>query len=422
MTLIIRGGKIIDGTGGEAFTADVLVDNGRIERIGQMAEADYRKARVIDACDRTVIPGLIDTHVHMTWGETLNNPRRWNAFTVLTEKEAGFMTLAAKAARDVASGAYSARATLRAGFTTVRDVGMAAGYSDIVLREAVRNGFIRGPRILACGGGIAMTGGHGWDVGVKEVDGPDALRAQTRLQIKAGADVIKIFATAAGLALDDPGGPEFSIEEMRVVCEEAHQRGRRVAAHAVGTVGIKRAILAGVDTIEHGCLIDEECADLMVERGTFLISTLHPFDRQARHASNVGYPEYAATISEEIMRAYPQNLRMAVAKGVRVALGSDSGIPDLTPHGENAREIVLFHELVGESATSCIRRATALAAEALGIERVCGTIESGKQADIVVVDGDLEQDMSLLVADAGISAVIQQGELLVEGGRWMVDG
>lgn len=321
-----------------------------------------------------------------------------------------------KAGRDVASGAYSCRKTLCAGFTTVRDVGVSAGGSDIVLREAVRNGYLPGPRILACGGGIAMTGGHGWDAGVIEADGVDALRTVTRRQLKAGADVIKIFATRAGGG-EWSGGPEFSIEEMRVICDEARQRGKHVAAHAVGAEGIKRAVLAGVNTIEHGCLIDEEAAELMVEHDAWLISTLYPFDRQATRAKELGYSEHIVASSAEIMDVYPENLRMAARKGVKIALGSDCGIPDLTPHGENALEIVLYHRLVGVSAIEAIHMATGAAAEAIRFGDAIGTLEPGKYADVIVVDGDVEADLSILLDSGNIRHVYQSGSQSVENGR-----
>ncbi|MDA0991777.1 MAG: amidohydrolase family protein, partial [Verrucomicrobia bacterium] len=376
MTTVLKGGKIIDGTGAGAVMGDVVIDGDRIVSVGNTAPLDP-DARVVDVTGKTVLPGLVDPHVHITYGETLHEPRSWTAFSkVQTEQESGFFDLTAKAGRDVAAGAYACRRTLCAGFTTVRDVGVSAGGSDIVLREAIRNGFLPGPRILACGGGIAMTGGHGWNIGVIEADGVDALRTVTRRQLKAGADVIKIFATRAGGG-EWSGGPEFSIDEMRVICDEARQRGKHVAAHAVGAEGIKRAVLAGVNTIEHGCLIDEEAAEMMVEHGTWLISTLYPFERQATRAKQLGYPDHMGASSAKIMEVYPDNLRMAARKGVKIALGSDCGIPDLTPHGENALEIILYERLVGVSSVEAIHLATGAAAEAIRLGDDIGTLASG---------------------------------------------
>ncbi|SLN75580.1 metal-dependent hydrolase family protein [Oceanibacterium hippocampi] len=420
MTLILRGGKIIDGTGAAPFLGDLVITEDRISAVGPSAETPPG-ATVVDATGHTVLPGLIDPHVHITWGETITNPRSWTAFSTLTtEQEAGFLDVTSKAARQFAEGAYIGRETLRAGFTTVRDVGVAAGYSDVVLREAVKNGFLGGPRILASGGGIAMTGGHGWDLGVVEADGVEAVRLAARTQLKAGADVIKIFATRAGLAGEVPGGPEFSIEEMKVICDEVRQRGKHTAAHAVGAEGIKRAVLAGVDTIEHGCYIDEEAAELMAERGTWLISTLHPYDRQATRATALGYPPYAAARSAEIMEVYPRNLRMAIDRGVKTALGSDSGIPGLTPHGENAREIVLFSRLLGVSPVEAIHRATGAAAESIRIGGTVGTLVPGKLADVLMVRADLETDIEAVLDLDNIRYVIKEGATVIANGEWKI--
>lgn len=416
MSIVLKGGKIIDGTGKASFIGDVVLDNGRIVSAAPGA-SHSSDARVIDVSGHTVLPGLIDTHVHITYGETVVEPRSWTGFSkVMTEQEDGFLRMSAKAGRDVAAGSYACRRTLLAGFTTVRDVGVASGYSDIVLREAVKNGFMPGPRILACGGGIAITGGHGWNIGVVEADGVDALRVETRRQLKAGADVIKIFATRAGGG-EWSGGPEYSVDEMRVICEEAKQRGKHVAAHAVGAEGIRRAVLAGVDTIEHGCLIDEEGAEMMAERGTWLISTLYPFERQATRAKELGYPEHMGSSSADIMKVYPENLRMAARKGVNIALGSDCGIPDLTPHGENALEILLYAQLVGVPAVEALHRATGAAAQAIKLSHQIGTLEPGKLADIAVVRGDLEADLSLLLDHDNIRHVFQGGAHSVENGR-----
>jgi imidazolonepropionase-like amidohydrolase len=232
--------------------------------------------------------------------------------------------------------------------------------------------------------------------------------------------VIKILASRAGLSGEEPGGPEFTIEEMRVICDEARQRGKHTAAHAVGTEGIRRAVLAGVDTIEHGCLIDEECADLMVERGTVLVSTLHPYDRQAERATEIGYPPYAAARSREIMDVYPDRLRMALERGVNVVLGSDSGIPLLTPHGENAREVVLFSEMVGVSAIDAIHRATGAAADAMRVGADVGTVIPGKAADVVVVNGDLEANLRLLLDREAVCFVLKGGAMVIDDGRWTV--
>ena len=418
MGILIRGGSVIDGRGGHLPKGDVLIQGGRITRIESGLAASESDTKVIDAAGMTVLPGLIDCHVHITMGETLSNPKSWTAFAKFhSEQEAGFLAVSPKAARDVAVGAYNARLTLEAGFTTVRDLGAAAGHSDVVIREAIVNGFFAGPRILASGGGIAMTGGHGWNIGVEEADGPEEILKLVRRQLKVGADVIKFFATRAGSAREMPGGSEFTVGEMRVICEEARQRGKRTAAHAIGKQGIKNAILAGVDTIEHGCFVDDECIDLMLERGTALISTLLPYKRQAEQSAAQGYPGYVATRSVEIMEAYPRNLRRAWDRGVTIALGSDCGIPRLTPHGDNARELALFVDLVRVPSLDVIGLATRNGALALGISDSIGTLEPGKLADVLVVDGDPLREIGVLFDKTRLRYVLKEGEVVARDGK-----
>ena len=416
MSMLIRGGRIIDGNGGVLPKADIRIDGGRIAEIGPNLVA--AGAEVVDAAGMTVMPGLIDCHVHITMGETLSNPKSWTAFAKFqSEQEAGFLSASPKAARDVAAGSYNARLTLEAGFTTVRDLGTAAGHSDVVIREAIANGFFPGPRMLSSGGGIAMTGGHGWHLGVEEADGPEEIRKLVRRQHKVGADVIKIFATRAGSAREMPGESEFTVEEMRIICQEARQRGKRTAAHAISAQGIKNAVLAGVDTIEHGCMLDEAGVDLMLERGTMLTSTLLPYKRQAEEAYQRGYPEYVATQSVAIMKQYPANLRRAWEKGLKIALGSDCGIPTLTPHGDNARELALFVDLVGVSPLEAIGLATKNGAEALGIADLTGTLVPGKLADILVVDGDPSREIGVLLDKGNLRYVLKAGQIAVRGGK-----
>ena len=257
-----------------------------------------------------------------------------------------------------------------------------------------------------------MTGGHGWKFGIIEADGPDEVRRAARIQLKAGADFLKIMATRAGGTPIALGGPEFTIEEMRVICEEAHKVERRVAAHAVGAEGIKNAIEAGVDTIEHGCLADDEALDMMVDRGVYFICTLYPYHNQAYIAIEKGYSQDVAKPSIDVMEAYPETVKKARDKGVKIALGSDCGIRDLTPHGENATELEMIVKLVGVSEMEAIELATRAGAEALGLEDDIGTLQEGKLADIIVIDGDPLADIGALKDPGKIFMVMKEGEVL----------
>ena len=264
-----------------------------------------------------------------------------------------------------------------------------------------------------------MTGGHGWHFedgtsGIIEVDGAAEARKAARLQLKAGADFLKVMATRAGGTTLASGAPELTVEEMRAICEEAHRLGKHVAAHAVGAEGIRNAVHAGVDTIEHGCLADEQTLDLMVERGTWLIATLYPYHRQAHLAVAEGYPDDVAEPSLRIMEIYPQMLKLARAKGVKMALGSDCGLRNLTPHGENATELEMVVRLLSMEAMEAIELATRAGAEALGLADQLGTLEVGKLADLIAVDGDPLADIGSLKDSDKIVLVMKAGLVMVD--------
>jgi len=411
MRLIIKNGCLIDGRGNCLPETDIVVIEGKFARIGHnCAGARQAEDILVDASGKWVVPGLIDCHVHITKGNALSDDSRWSRSAgVDNEVEDGFWELTAPAARDALLGAHHAAATLRAGFTTVRDLGGARGYADIVLREAIRTDRVSGPRLLACGGGLAMTGGHWWNVGLLEIDGKTEARRATRRQLKAGANVIKIMASRAGSAERCPGGAELSVEEMRQICEEAHNQGIRVSAHAVGAESIRNAVLAGADTIEHGCFCDDESLQMMKERAIFLITTLYAYHQQAGRSSELGWPEHVAQRSQQIMDVYPQTIRRALELGVPIAPGSDTGQAFLTPHGENAAELVLLSELVGLDPGSVLTLATYEAARALGMEDRIGSIEEGKLADFLIVNRDPLLDISVLRQPDALYAVIKEG-------------
>ena len=422
MPTLLRCGDLVDGKGNRLANTDVLVENGRIAQIGKnLSFAAGVAGETIEMSGKTVMPGLIDCHVHICKGNVSGENPLWAPGPEVTEHEAGFLHETSIAQRDLLAGAHHARTTLESGFTTVRDVGLASGYSDIVLREAIERKpeAFRGPRILACGGGLAITGGHGWCCedavsGIVEVDGVDEARKAARLQLKAGADFLKVMATRAGGTMLAPGAPEFTVDEMLAICKEAHRLGKRVAAHAVGAEGIKNAVRAGVDTIEHGCLADDEALDMMVERGVWLVATLYPYHNQAHIAVEQGYSDDMAEPSLAIMDVYPETLKRARAKGVKMALGSDCGMRNLTPHGENATELEMIVRLVGVSEMEAIELATRRGAEALQLEDSVGTLEVGKLADIIAVDGDPLQDIGLLKDRGRIVLVMKEGVAAVD--------
>ena len=425
MTTLLRGAGVIDGVGGFHPATDVLVDGDRIAALGPAAVAGRPPPdRTVDLAGGTLLPGLIDCHVHLCKGNAVGESNRWREpGAVPTEREAGTDAAIPGVARDVLAGACFARRTLAAGYTTVRDVGGAVQAGDVAVREAIRLGFTDGPRVLASAGGIVMSGGHGWDMGgFVEVDGPDSVRRAARRQLKAGADVIKLMAGRAGGTATAQGGPELTVAEMRAACEEAHNQECRVAAHAVAPQAIRNAIEAGVDTIEHGCLADDRCLDLMAERGVYLICTLFPYVAQAEISLQAGYSADVAEPSRRLMERYPQVVRDALDRGVPVALGSDCGIRDLTPHGDNAAELEMIVRHAGVTPMRAIELSTACGAHALGLDSRVGSIESGKCADLIAVAGDPRGDVTLLRPPNAPVLVMRAGRIVGDAGGRIAAG
>ncbi len=368
--LDVRAGRIVGG-------AVVVVHRGRITAVGG---AVPEGARVIDLGDVTLAPGLIDLHTHLT-GDIEGN---WVMRTV-TEG----------AADSALRGARNARATVEAGFTTVRDLG-SGDFTDIALGRAIGAGFVAGPRIIGAGHSIGVTGGHcdttgfapgllerDWRAGV--ADGPDEVVKAVRYQAKHGAQVIKICATAGVLSFEATvGAQQYSEAEMRAVVEEAVRHGLKVAAHAHGTAGIKAAVRAGVTSIEHGSMLDDEAIALMKARGTYLVPTTYLVDAIDMNA----LPPPIRAKAESVLPLARESLRKAIAAGVKVAFGTDAAV---YPHGHNARELAVYVKL-GMTPIQAIRSATTVAAEALGVTDR-GAIEAGLLADLVAVPGDPLQEV-----------------------------
>ncbi|MBX5490832.1 MAG: amidohydrolase family protein [Chloroflexi bacterium] len=390
--MLLRGATLLDGRRWEPQSdRDVVIEGGRITAVGKGCSAAQT---VLDCRGLTVMPGLIDCHVHLsvTGGpDFLREARDPLAFVAWR---------AAKHARD----------TLQAGFTTVRSLG-DRDYVTVHLREAVAEGLVEGPRIVTAGLPICMTGGHGWLFGSREADGADGVRQAVREQLKAGADVIKLIATGGVLTPGvQPGAPQLTRAELEAGVEEAHKAGRRAAAHAQGAEGIRNAVLAGIDSIEHGFYLEEDTASLMATRGTYLVPTFSALRNILAHGTSAGLAEYVVQKAATVSTAQVESFQRALAAGVRVALGTDAGTP-FNYHGANAQELGHMVE-AGLPVARALAAATSEAATLLGLDHEIGTIDVGKAADLIVVDGDPLADVRILADQARIVAVIARGRLL----------
>lgn len=390
---VIHAARMIDGTGAAPVQqASIVVRGNRITAAGPRASMSVPAgAQVIDLGDATLLPGFIDAHTHIT-GRVLGDPR---ADLAPVKDFDGMEAILA---------VPNAELTLMAGFTTIRNVG-AGNFDDLALRQAIDEGRVVGPRIQAAAHSIGITGGHCDDNAFKPglmdgdirngiADGPDQVRAAVRYQIKYGADVIKTCATGGVLSEGaGVGNTQYGLEELTVMVDEARKLGRRVAAHAHGTEGIKIATQAGVASIDHGSFMDEEGARLMAGRGTYFVPTLmagEAVERFARNGVLTGFRAEKALAAAAAMR---NAIKLARANNVLIALGTDAGV---IPHGTNGREFTLMVEWGGLTPMEAIVAGTSSAATLLGWEARLGTLASGKLADIVAVPGDPLQDVTLL--------------------------
>ena len=398
--VLFAGGQVLDGTGADVTGADVVVEDGRIVDIGSGLDGDES----VDVSGRTILPGLFDCHTHVVVSSIdtmrlLQTPFSYRFFQAADNLEA----------------------TLRIGITTVRD----AGGADLGVKQAVDDGLVAGPRMHISLSMISQTGGHGdgWmpyggtirallthHPGVPEtiVDGTDEMRHKVRELIRMGADVIKV-ATSGGVLSprDKPTHAHFRLEELEVLVEEANAAGIFVMAHAQAAPGIKNAIRAGIRSIDHGIYLDDEAIQLMLDRGTWLVPTLVA-PRGVIDAADAGasIPEASVAKAREVVETHAASFAKAVAAGVKVAMGTDSGV---TPHGQNLRELSLMVD-GGMTPMQAIEATTRSAAELMGLQDELGTLEPGKRADLVIVDGDV-----LDVATLGdrVVEVYKDGERLV---------
>ena len=383
-TIVVHAGHLLDVKTGKMLTNQtIVIQGGKVVSVGADAQVPAG-AQVIDLSSATVLPGLIDAHTHLTM-----NPNF------------GYSTLANSVARQALIGAHNARMTLEAGFTTVRNVG-AFNYSDVALRDAINAGDVPGPRMLVSGPPLSITGGHcdnnllpfedhATNPGV--ADGVEAVQHKTREIIKYGADLIKICATGGVLSHgDNPQASQYTLEEMKAIVADAHRLGRKVAAHAHGAQGIVWAAQAGVDSIEHGSYIDDAGIAEMKKDGTYLVPTLYLMDWFFENAEKIGTPAELIAKGREVMPAARKNVARAFAAGVKVGFGTDAAV---YPHGLNAHEFAVMVKL-GLSPLAAIQAATVNDADLLGWSDKVGTIEVGKFADIVAVDGDPLADITTL--------------------------
>jgi imidazolonepropionase-like amidohydrolase len=376
MRIAIRTGTLYDGTDGAPRTnATVIVEDGRIAAVGDGGDAGDGADRTYEAA--CVVPGLINAHVHL---EMNGEPDIQTLYIVRTATE---QTLYA---------ARNARLALEAGVTTVRDLGSVNG-NAIALRDAIERGEHAGPTIVPAGRAICMTGGHGHFVG-RETDGPWDARKAVREQRKSGASCIKLIATGGVLTKGAvPGQDQLSEEEMRAAILEASTHGMRVAAHAIGTSGIKNALRAGVTSIEHGHLLDDEAIELFKTRNAYLVPTLAAVWRIYENIAGGAQPDYVVRKATEIYHQAGDNIRKAYRAGVRIAGGSDAGTP-YNRHEDYAYEVELMSTVLGMTPQQALTAATSTAAELLGVE--AGVLAPGRPADLLLLDRDAGADVRAL--------------------------
>jgi imidazolonepropionase-like amidohydrolase len=384
--VVIHAGHMLDvKTGKMLDNVTIVIDGDKITSVSGGAQADKQAdAHVINLPNATLLPGMIDAHTHLTFDPNF-----------------GYQELGVSIPKEALIGAKNARITLEAGFTTVRNVG-ASGYTDIALRDAINEGMVPGPRMDASGPALSITGGHcdqnllPYEWHAKSdgaADGVEGVQHKVREIIKYGADVIKVCATGGVLSKgDDPRASQYTLEEMKAIVADAHRLGRKVAAHAHGAQGIAWAAEAGVDSIEHGSYIDDAAIKIMKERGTYLVPTMYLADWMRENAAKIGLPAMYAEKMKSVTAASRQNLRHAFEAGVKVAFGTDAAV---YPHGLNAHEFAVYVQQ-GMTPVQAIQTATVNAADLLGWSDRIGTLEQGKFADMIAVNGDPTKDVTLL--------------------------
>jgi imidazolonepropionase-like amidohydrolase len=401
---VYADGLLDPASGDTTREAAVLIQDGHVTYVGRRANAQVpRDAEVIDATGLTVLPGLIDCHVHLTsLGEGLDFARELTTPPTL----------------ELMRAVRSARRTLEAGFTAVRD---AAG-SPAGIRMAIDAGYFPGPRMFVTVSALSQTGGHtdshfmcGADLDIPlpdrpymVVDGVEAMRLRVREVIRAGADWIKLCTSGGVLSSgDQPHHAALTIEEIRAAVEEAATQGRKVMAHAQANAGIKNALKGGVATIEHGIWLDGDAIEMMLDGHNALIPTLVAPAWVIRHAEAGKMPAYAADKARAVIADHTASIKQAVEAGVKIAFGTDTGVG---PHGTNGEEFLLMNKL-GMAPIDCIRAATTVAAQTIGMKGV-GTLTPGSWGDLIGVPGDPLADLTLLADPAKVHLVVKGGDVV----------
>ena len=393
---VLAGGRVFDSRTKSLEDADVVIESGRIAEVGAGLDGDEQ----VDVSGRTLLPGLFDCHTHVL----ISHIDMWK----MVQRPFSLMFYEAE---------QNLEATLRIGITTIRD----AGGADLGIKTAVEQGLVNGPRMQISIKMLSQTGGHGdewYPFGAEvpffmeypgspsaHVDGPEEMRKKVRELIRDGADVIKVATTGGVLSpRDDPRHAHFSEEEMEMLVAEASKAGRWVMAHAQGSEGIKRAIRVGIRSIDHGIFLDDEAIHMMLDRGTWLVPTLvAPTGVITAAEGGAQIPEASLQKARDTIEIHRDSVRRAYQAGVKIAMGTDSGV---TPHGENLRELELMSEL-GMKPGEVLRATTLSAAELMGLQDELGSLEPGKRADVVVVEGDPFEFKTLAER---IEAVYKDGE------------
>ncbi len=392
--MIIRPGLLLDVVTGEVLAGRaVVIEGDRIVDVTSAGDAPAGGSAVVDLPDHALLPGLIDCHAHL-----VGEPDDGQGYAGM---------LARTGAQEALSGARNARDTLRAGFTTVRDVGTFRAFVDVALRDAINAGWLPGPRMRVAGAYVTCSGGGGditglapdvdavvpYELRVGVVNSVDDVRRAVRRVLQGGADLVKLIATGAVMTTGGvPGAPELTEEQIRAAVEEASLSGADVAAHAHGAEGIKRAVRGGVRSVEHGSLMDDEAIQLMADAGTFLVADVYCGDYIAEVGRQQGWRADVLRKNDETTLAQRQGFTKCLQAGVRIAFGTDSGI---YPHGLNARQFA-YQVRCGQSTLEAIRSATLHAAELLRWEDRVGRIQAGYLADMIAVPGNPLHDIRLL--------------------------
>lgn len=384
---IIYAGHLLDVKAGKVLAnQQIVIEGDKIVSVGPSsgpgAKAGYN---IINLSNATVLPGLIDAHTHLTF-----SPEMF-----------GYQSLGISIPREALTGAKNAKLTLDAGFTTVRNVG-ADGYTDVALRDAINAGDVPGPRMLVSGPPLGITGGHcdenllpyEYHYSAEGVaDGIPAVQHKVRETIKYGADVIKVCATGGVMSKgDDPNASQYTLEEMKAIVADAHRLGRKVAAHAHGAQGVTWASETGVDSVEHGHLMNDESIATLKKNGTYLVPTLYLLDWNKETMAKRNMPDYIQKKMQMVGAQAENNAKKAFQSGVKIAFGTDAAV---YPHGLNGHEFEVYTRL-GMTPLQSIQTSLINAAELLGWSDKVGTIEPGKWADIIAVDGDPLSDIKTL--------------------------